>query len=884
MMKKLLLLVPVFAISAMCTFAQFTENFTDGDITTNPAWVTGNAADWVVTAGQLQSNNTTASSSFYLSTPSILATTAQWEFYTKLTFNTSSTNYVDVFLIASATDLSATATNGFFVRIGNTADEISLYRKDGATSTKIIDGVDATTNTSSNTIRIKVIRDASNQWILSRDLTGGTNYTVEGSVTDAAYPTSNSFGFFVKQSTASFFQRHFFDDINVQTYAPDVTAPVIQSSTVLSSTALDVLFNEPLDATTANTIGNYSVNNSIGAPATAVLDGSNSALVHLTFTGSFADAVANQLTVNGVKDISGNAISNGTSAFTYFAPYIPKQYDVVIDEIMADESPVVGLPAREWIELKNTTTKAITITGWKIKDGTGISGAFPTYTLNPGAYVILCSSTAAPDLATYGATLSPTSFPGLTNTGELLTLVNELGEVMHAVNYSLAWYHDAAKEDGGWTIEMINTKSPCSGISNWKASTDIKGGTPGAINSADGGTPDATGPKLLSVSVTDPTHITLYYDETLDSLKAATIANYSITGGITVASAVGVGPLFDAVNITLGTALSTGVAYTITAASAITDCLGNAIGANNTANIFLPSPAARFDLVVNEILFNPLPSINAEPPGVDYVEIYNRSNKVIDLGKVYITNRSSTTGKVGTLVKISSTGRLIQPGEFIVVTEDPAVVQRDFDVKNAAAFITLSSMPSYSDDKGFVIICDIDTNIIDEIRYTEKWHFKLIDNRENVSLERINYNDTSLVQSEQERNWHSAAKSLYPGFGTPTYKNSQNGADQLVQGEVSISPAVFSPDNDGRDDVATVNYSFPTPGYVGNITIFDAAGRPVRYLQKNALLGMTGFFRWDGLGDKGQQLAVGIYVIYTEVFNLQGKKKSFKTPIVLARQ
>ena len=102
-------------------------------------------------------------------------------------------------------------------------------------------------------------------------------------------------------------------------------------------------------------------------------------------------------------------------------------------------------------------------------------------------------------------------------------------------------------------------------------------------------------------------------------------------------------------------------------------------------------------------------------------------------------------------------------------------------------------------------------------------------------LERIDYNAPS-VQS----NFHSAATSA--GYGTPGYKNSQFRADAQLQGEINITPEIFSPDNDGTDDFATINYNFPAPGYVANITIFDASGRPVRYLQRNALCGIKGTF------------------------------------------
>ncbi|MGB3236020.1 MAG: gliding motility-associated C-terminal domain-containing protein, partial [Ferruginibacter sp.] len=154
----------------------------------------------------------------------------------------------------------------------------------------------------------------------------------------------------------------------------------------------------------------------------------------------------------------------------------------------------------------------------------------------------------------------------------------------------------------------------------------------------------------------------------------------------------------------------------------------------------------------------------------------------------------------------------------------------------------------------------------------------LISNEDGVALERIDYN----AATQNQQNWHSAASSI--NYGTPTYKNSQYKADAAVQGEITVTPEIISPDNDGIDDFATINYSFSEPGYVANISIFDANGRPVRYLQHNALNGLKGYYRWDGLGEKQQKLASGIYIIYTEVFNLQGKSRKFKNIIVVARR
>ena len=86
------------------------------------------------------------------------------------------------------------------------------------------------------------------------------------------------------------------------------------------------------------------------------------------------------------------------------------------------------------------------------------------------------------------------------------------------------------------------------------------------------------------------------------------------------------------------------------------------------------------------------------------------------------------------------------------------------------------------------------------------------------------------------------------------------------------------------DDFITINYEFPTAGFVVNTTIYDASGRAVRYLQKKSLASPRGYFRWDGLGEKGIQLPKGIYVIYNEIFGTDGRKGRFKNTVVLARK
>ena len=546
------------------------------------------------------------------------------------------------------------------------------------------------------------------------------------------------------------------------------------------------------------------------------------------------------------------------------------RYDVVIDEIMADPTPQIGLPSNEWIELKNVSSNPINLQNWRIGDATGQSGPLPNFILQPDSFVIICTGSAVAAMQVYGRTISVTSFPSLDNDGDQLYLKNSAGMIIHAVSYSSSWYQNELKKDGGWTLEMIDAKSPCAGSSNWRASVSVTGGTPGNKNSIDAVNNDQSPPELQRAYTTDNITIVLVFDEPLDSLKGATLTNYSIDGGLTIMSAVTLSPLFDRVQLKLNIPMLPNTVYNITVNN-VSDCKNNVIGNSNKAKVGMPVDPATGELIVNEILFNPRPN------GFDYVEFYNKSNKIFDASRLYIANRNSSN-VISNIRQLSATPLLVFPEDYIAVTENAASLSLNYLVKNPDWVLALSSLPSFPDDKGFVILLDYQGSIVDEVDYDKNWHFKLVDNDDGVALERIDPDGPS----QDQNNWHSAASTA--GYGTPTYKNSQYKQPPGINATIEVSPKVFSPDNDGHDDIASIQYKISEPGYVANITIFDGAGRIVRNLVQNGTLGLSGYWNWDGLDDKGKKLPVGAYVIFTEIFNLRGKKEKFKNTVVLARR
>jgi len=367
----------------------------------------------------------------------------------------------------------------------------------------------------------------------------------------------------------------------------------------------------------------------------------------------------------------------------------------------------------------------------------------------------------------------------------------------------------------------------------------------------------------------DSATIVAVFDEPLDSNNASQVNNYIIDTGINKPlAAFPRPPLFSEVLLKLPKPLSSHSIYQLTTNN-ISDCIGN-ISTENTAKAGLPVLPDTDDIVINEILFNP------KIGGYDYIEFYNRSNKVIDMRQLFVAGRDEI-GVLKSVSQLSKTPLLLFPGEYWVATKNKLWLEQTYLVKNPDNVLELSTLPSWPDDEGIAVLLNINQSVIDELHYSSKWQFALLNDRSGVALERIEFNKPT----QDANNWTSAASTA--GFGTPTYQNSEFKSGQELKGGINITPKIFSPDNDSYEDYCFINYQFPDPGYVANIIIYDASGRIVRVLANNITLATSGSIKWDGLDDKQQKLPVGMYIIFTQIFNLSGKTSQFKNAVTLAR-
>jgi hypothetical protein len=590
--------------------------------------------------------------------------------------------------------------------------------------------------------------------------------------------------------------------------------------------------------------------------SSATIDPLNTSLVHLTTSNFLSNGSTYTLNSINIADISNNVSGNQSTTFQYLVADSVLPGDVIINEFFPDPTPVIGLPEVEFVEVYNKSNKIFNLNGWKIGDASS-DGTISDSWLLPGEYKVLTATANIP-LYTSSTAVGVTSFPSLNNAGDDVVLKDNYGQIIDKLTYTDDWYRDNIKQDGGYTLELINPNDPCSDGDNWIASNWILGGTPGSSNSVFNATPDTISPNITLALALAPNFLELQFNEGMDSSSLAN-ALLSFNPNLTIQNKFIQGSYPNIMTIQFNENLMGSQLYSFSL-NAIADCWLNSVALNGT--FVLPETAQKGDVVINEILQNPLTG------GQDWVELYNNSNKVLNLKDWQFANYDNDTiDNFNTI----PTNYLLKPNEYVVLGKDSTFVKQNYPFSIPGKFL-YCELPSYNNDSGSVYLI-YNSEIIDKVSYLDAWHFDLLDNTDGVSLERIDPNG----DSDSKFNWHSAAEDI--GFATPGKINSQY-LPAISNGDVTFNDDIFSPDNDGYQDILQITFNLTSPGLLGKAQIYDDRGRLVRTIFSNELLGTSGTFSWDGTTDQQVKASIGVYALVFEVFSTDGgvffvKQKAF---------
>lgn len=249
---------------------------------------------------------------------------------------------------------------------------------------------------------------------------------------------------------------------------------------------------------------------------------------------------------------------------------------------------------------------------------------------------------------------------------------------------------------------------------------------------------DTIPPSLTAVDVSSSTHLDVHFGEQVDSISAENINNYSVNYSFgNPVTAQREASDFTVVHLTFGAAFQVSILYNLTVNN-ISDLSGNILTSANR-DFCIPAVAQPNDIVINEILYNPFSG------GEDFVELYNRSTKIINLKSLNIASGNYDTQVLDDVSSAALENIYLLPGQYAVLTESPEAIMSQYYCPSQGAFVPVASMPAYNIDNDIVAIVDsASQTVIDKLLYRDTWQFPLLNNTKGISLERINPNKRRL--------------------------------------------------------------------------------------------------------------------------------------------
>ena len=536
---------------------------------------------------------------------------------------------------------------------------------------------------------------------------------------------------------------------------------------------------------------------------------------------------------------------------------------ILFSEVMAKP----GSSTVEYVELYNASGTAFQLSDYLFYYGDN-SYKLPAGQINPGDYFVLCKTGAVSSLPENIKVFGVASFPTLADGGRLLQFTTSGKDLVSWFEYSDQMYgNNDKKNNGGWSLECIDLSNKSNTAQNWTAS-NVAGGTPGNANSSQTPNPDQETPGVKSVENLEGNRVKITFTKPMNRENLLNKNSYSFSNqNFQIIGTESDYPKGTYVELTLNAYPNPGTLINLTLGG-VKDLSGYAL---EEKSIMLGEgyQASVNDLIISEILFNP------PTGGNEYVEIFNRSDKSFDLRFLSITSRKPSDGSFNNPWVLSAFPLQIEPGEYLVITKSRDLVCEFFGCRAESFFVEPGGMPSLANTSGRAVLLNNRTGeIIDEFAYNEKMHASGISNKKGVALERIDPDKPS----DDPANWHSA--SAETGYGTPGYPNSQHpysGISDDLQKNISVFyPSIES-------DSYVIYYKLDAPGYRCNAYVFDSMGRKISQIANNQLLGTEGRILWTGRSDSERSLMSGIYIVYLEVYNTEGKVMKFKKPIVVNR-
>lgn len=855
-MRTYMTLICLYGISGL--FAQWSDSFNQS---LDPAWK-GDVQNFKINSQmELQLMAPSAGSS-ELFRSFLFEDSLVWSFYFKMDFSPSATNKLAIVLMAD--QMNWDSSKAFYIEIGENGsnDNWKLFYKD-ASAKQLLGSGDLMQLASDPALaRFSVLLYQDSIWEFKVNYTGDYTLNLERTLFKQIpfHKDSCYFGFICTYSDTRK-DRYYFDDASILKFAKDSILPFVQSVKTLDDQNLEIQFNEPLNIQSSFVKTNFEIVN-VGFPDSIYI--MTPKIWVLNFNQKFKFDSNYVLKYKNLIDLDSNINSGWFFEFKANYSVKPGYHDLIITEIMADPSPPASLPEREYLEIKNISRYELNLQDCIVSDGSTES-YFGKCSIKPDSFLILCAAKDTDLFKQYGIVYGLSGFPSINNASDILQLYNADFKIIDLVEFDDSWYGSTIKQEGGYSLELINESDLCLGKLNWTASQHFSGGSPGHENSVALNVKVDSTLGFTNVYAVSEWEIKIKFNRNLDYNTIHHIEWFKLTPERSIATLSFVKPGTNELLILLNEPLEKGIDYMLNC-TGIQNCEYQKFYFNSES-FNLPAEPVLGDLSFSEVLFNPYTG------GQDFIEIYNKSKQSLKCSELLISNPLTSSAWINL-----NTDQVILPGSYLAFSADPENLIARYPYHDSLKLIS-SDLPAISDEGGILILAVRDHNaikILDSFQFDDSWHHPFIKDPEGVSLEKIHLEQAS----DDKQNWQSASRTYF--FATPGLKNSQwqdslKTSDQYIP---SLSSIWISPNGDNLMDFLEIKFHLPKSGYNSRIEVFDLSGYRVKKLESQ-VLASDDFVIWNGDSDLGARLARGNYIVRMELLHPDGDILQFKNRVII---
>ena len=714
-------------------------------------------------------------------------------------------------------------------------------------------------------------------------------------------------------------------------YTGNTISARLFDATITGKGEVTVNVDGRLNQESASNIANYSLNSA--NPDSIHFLGNK---VVLFFNPDVFKSTKLTLSAKNITQVDGTDVADYQEVL-----YMPLFGDIVINEIMCDVSPSpANLPAVKYIEIFNPTQY-----NFNLKNCYFLAGdyqyAFPETHITAGEYILICRSDS---LDSYAKTVKKFDDSKIVTKNKKLTLINQAGNIVDSLTYTIEMYNDKIKSQGGYSLERIDPKNLFMVEGNWTASLDIAGGTPGRVNSTLATVPDNKPPRILSTSVIDNNTIKIVFSkniiveaskvllngkasvesvanlntitakfanqlkEGVNTLKIASIADY--VGNLSSDTSINFS-YYRLKLINVYAASNYQLCFVFNNDLSLTDQAVFYAGKKSNSTIKVDGKTAFVGFAdafaqdsklnasavkIKDIYGNVLDSVssifvyhNTERFDILITEVlfYPLSGEKRFL-EIYNNSQYSIPLNQYSIVFYDSKGERKQSlinVDYLLEPQQYAVLTPDTAGLQerytcGGLMVQHSKLPAFDNTRGSIVLLNAFGAVLDSMIYDKTESNTLEINVQGVSLERVGFNPNSTDLSA----WKFATSAT--DYATPGLPNShvESSPSGTLSNSVTIVNELFTPDGDGYNDEVEIVVSSSSDDTAADVSIYDSNGVHRCTLATRTNIGTSASFFWNGKSDGGDYCKSGIYVIYVKTISPNGKTNVYKKVCVLNRK